>query len=184
MTRTRETQIPHPRLTRAEELAHEASLHSQNGNQQPIVHGILAEHSPEPDKLELVRIKKPASQRAFSLPQLFIDPDKGGNMVQLCTHVRRNGKTCASPALHNQAHCYFHGRERRPARTRRRTIRPGYRWYGFSRRVPLMTEEEIMPAFREVIAADLAGQITPHRAMQLYNRLSLRGRQLHPETCQ
>jgi|HubBroStandDraft_1064217.scaffolds.fasta_scaffold678219_1 hypothetical protein len=102
-------------------------------------------------------------------------------MVQLCTHIRLNGQTCGSPALRHQTHCHFHRLQGGPARPRRQTTRPGYRWYGLSRRVPAMTQSEILPAFTEVIAADLAGKITPRRAVQLYNKLSLRGQQLNPD---
>ena len=70
-------------------------------------------------------------------------------MVPLCAHIHPNRQTCGSPALRDQGHCYFHQPGRRPVGPRRRTTRPGYRWYGLNRRVPTLAKPDIMPAFTE-----------------------------------
>ena len=95
-------------------------------------------------------------------------------MVQLCTFVHANGKTCGSPALRNQHHCYFHNPSRRFSGPRHPTTHAGYRWYSLYRKIPILRRDEIVPVQTELVTAAINRQITQRMLFRILNRLNRR----------
>ncbi|MBV8674107.1 MAG: hypothetical protein JOZ33_11780, partial [Acidobacteriaceae bacterium] len=81
-------------------------------------------------------------------------------MVPLCTFLNSTGKTCGSPALSGRNYCYFHNPGHRVSGPRRRTTRPGYRWYSLYRKLPAIRREEAVPVWNHVVEAALKHEIS------------------------
>jgi hypothetical protein len=93
-------------------------------------------------------------------------------VVPLCTFVRPNGKTCASPALRRQSHCYFHNPRRRVSGPRHPTSRTGYRWYSIYRRIPSLRRDQVMPLHTQLLDAVINNEIRQETLFKILNRLN------------
>lgn len=75
--------------------------------------------------------------------------------VQLCNHVKANGKCCASPALKDEPYCYFHRASRERTKRLRRAARLQLPF-----QLPVLEDmQTIQLAIGDVLNALLAGLI-------------------------
>jgi hypothetical protein len=93
-------------------------------------------------------------------------------VVPLCTFVHPNGKTCASPALRHQSHCYFHNPRRRISGPCHPTSRLGYRWYSIYRKIPSLRREQVMPLHTQLLEAVINNEIRQETLFKILNRLN------------
>ncbi len=99
----------------------------------------------------------------------------------LCNHEFQGGRRCGSPALRDEAFCYYHHPTRKPIRTMqsdrnarraRRKVRQA-----FALDAPT-TPRELQLALSQIVQRLAANQLDNRRARQLLFALDLAGRNL------
>lgn len=78
--------------------------------------------------------------------------------VRLCNFRFPDDHLCGSPALRTGHLCYHHARSPHAAGPRRRTTRPGYRWYTIRRAIPTLDRQQAIFAFSLVMQAIAEGR--------------------------
>ncbi len=97
-------------------------------------------------------------------------------VIELCTHVKANGACCDSPALKDEAYCFFHKASRERAKRMRRAAR-----LKLPLQLPILEDREtIQLAIGDVLNALLAGHIDHKTAgLLLYGLQTASGNAKH-----